>query len=65
MPKRKKIENPRESIASSAKTMQVMRAEVRIGNQELRAEVSGLRDEVRAGFDQLYRHIEGLTTMEI
>ena len=59
MPMRKSAGNSRESVASLAKTMQLMRAELRIGNQELKTELSGLRDEMHAGFDQLYRHIDG------
>ena len=46
-----------------AKTMQLMRAELRIDNQELKAELNGLREEVRTGFDQMYRHIDGFTKL--
>ena len=51
--------NSIESVASLVKTMQLMRAEFRIGNQELKADLNGLREEVRTGFDQIYRHIDG------
>ena len=58
MPKRKRAGNSRESVTSLAKTMQLMRAELRVGNQELKAELNGLREDVRTGFDQMNRHID-------
>ncbi|MBI2985665.1 MAG: hypothetical protein HYY45_02745, partial [Deltaproteobacteria bacterium] len=35
------------------------RSEVKLGHQELRTELNDLRDEMRTGFDQIYRHIDG------
>lgn len=59
MPKQKKKTNSRVSVASLARSIELLRSEVRINSQEL----GEMRDEMRTGFDQLYRHIDGFVKL--
>ena len=61
MPKRKRKANSRESAL--AKSIGLLISQVRIGNQELRAELGAMRDEMHTGFDQVYRHIDGFVKL--
>jgi hypothetical protein len=49
----------RVSLGSLAKSLGLLRSEVRISSQGLEAGLAQVRDEMRTGFDQLYRHIDG------
>jgi len=61
MPRNSKIKMRNEaSLSSLAKSMGLLRSEMRIGNQEVQAGLTHVREEMRTGFDQLYRHIDGL-----
>ena len=55
MPKQKKRGNSRVTIGTLARSISLLRSEVRINRQELRE----MRDEMHAGFDQIYRHVDG------
>jgi hypothetical protein len=50
---------PKVSLSSLAKTLTLMRSEIRVNNQELQAGLTQMREEMRIGFEQLYRHIDG------
>ena len=54
MPKKKKTGNSGHSLSSLARSISLLRSEVKMNSQELRE----MRDEMRTGFDQLYRHID-------
>ena len=60
MPKnpRQKARNG-ESLSSLARSVGLLRSEITIGNQEVQAGLTQVREEMRTGFDQLYRHIDG------
>lgn len=49
----------KESLSSLAKTLTLIRSEIKVNNQELQAGLTQMREEMRTGFDQLYRHIDG------
>ena len=55
MPKKKKKGNARDSVTSLVRSISLLRSEVKVNSQELRE----MRDEMRTGFDQIYRHIDG------
>jgi len=59
MPKKKKRRDSRASGTSLVKSISFLRAEVKLVHQELQAGFSEVRDEMRTGFDQVYRHIDG------
>ncbi len=63
MPKQKKRGNSGGSFNSLARSISLLRSEVKVGHQELRSELNDLRDEVRTGFDQVYRHIDGFVKL--
>ena len=61
--------NPRRTtrsnvtLASLAHGMTLVRSEIRINNQETQNRLTQLHDEMRTGFDQLYRHIDGFVKL--
>jgi len=60
MAKIRKRQSPNgASLASLVKSMELLRAEMRIGNQEIQAGLTQVQEEMRTGFDQMYRHIDG------
>ena len=59
MPKKKKRRDSRASGTSLVKSISFLRAEVKLVHQELQAGFSEVREEMRTGFDQIYRHIDG------
>ena len=60
MPKnpRQKARNG-ESLSSLARSVGLLRSDITIGNQEVQAGLTQVREEMRTGFDQFYRHIDG------
>lgn len=63
MPKRKKRGNSKVSLSSVARSIGLLRSEVRIGHGDLQTRVDALQNEMRTGFDQLYRHIDGFVKL--
>ncbi len=63
MPRKKKTANSRHSFSSLARSISLLRSEVKLGQQGLRTELNDLRDEMRTGFDQIYRHIDGFVKL--
>lgn len=60
MPKKQRVSaKSKESNGSLARSLSLLRSEVKIGNQELHQ----IRDEMRAGFDQIYKHVDGFTKL--
>ena len=59
MPKKNRKANSGPTIGSLAKSISLLRSEVRINSQELKE----MRDEMRTGFDQLYRHVDGFVKL--
>ena len=59
MSKQKKRGNSRVTIGTLARSISLLRSEVRINRQELRE----MRDEMHTGFDQLYRHLDGFVKL--
>jgi len=55
MPKQKKRGNSKDSDSSLARSISLLRSEVKMNSQELRE----MRDEMSTGFNQIYRHIDG------
>ena len=55
MPKKKKTGNSGHSLSSLARSVSLLSSEVKMNSQELRE----MRGEMRTGFDQVYRHIDG------
>jgi uncharacterized protein (UPF0335 family) len=55
MAKKKRKSNPRPSLASLARSIDLLRSEVRTNSLDLKE----LRAEMHSGFDQMYRHIDG------
>lgn len=53
----------RVSLSSLAKSLGLLRSEARISSQGLEAGLAQVRDEMRTGFDQLYRHIGGFVKL--
>ena len=41
----------------------MLRSEIKISNQEVQAGLTQVREEMRTGFDQLYRHIDGFVKL--
>lgn len=60
MPKQKKRGNSGGSFNSLARSISLLRSEVKENSLELRE----MRDEMRTGFDQIYRHIDGLIKLQ-
>jgi len=60
MPKQKKRGNSKDSDSSLARSISLLRSEVKMNSQELRE----MRDEMRTGFDQIYRHIDGFVKLQ-
>ena len=54
---------PKESLGSIARSVTLLRSEIRVNNQELQAGLTQIREEMRTGFDQLYRHIDGFVKL--
>jgi len=64
MPKKSKQRaEPKATLSSLARGVSLLRSEVRISNQELQTRLTQLQDEMRTGFDQLYRHIDGFVKL--
>ena len=63
MPKKKKTGNSGHSFSTLARSISLLRSEVKLGHQELHTELNDLRDEMRTGFDQIYRHIDGFVKL--
>ena len=59
MPKKKKKGNSGHSLSSLARSISLLRSEVKQNGLEIRQ----LRDEVHTGFDQIYRHIDGFVKL--
>lgn len=59
MPKKKKRGNSGQSFGSLARSISLLRSEVKVNSQELRE----MRDEMHTGFDQVYRHIDGFVKL--
>lgn len=59
MPKKKKTGNSGHSFSTLARSISLLRSEVKENSLELRE----FRDEVRTGFDQIYRHIDGFVKL--
>lgn len=60
MAKIRKRQSPNgASLGSLVKSMGLLKAEMRIGNQEIQAGLTQVQEEMRTGFDQMYRHIDG------
>lgn len=55
MPNQKKRGNSKALLSSLARSISLLRSEVKQNSREL----TEFRDEVRTGFDQIYRHIDG------
>lgn len=53
----------KESLSSLAKTLTLIRSEIKVNNQELQAGLTQMREERRTGFDHLYRHIDGFVKL--
>ena len=47
------------SLGSLAKSVGLLRSEMKINNQEAQAGLTQIREEIRTGFDQMYRHVDG------
>ena len=58
MPKKKKTGNSGHSLSSLARSISLLRSEVKLGNQELHARLDKLENKLDTGFDQIYRHID-------
>ncbi len=56
-----RLSEPRSEVpvGSLVRSVSLLRSEVKLGNQELHTRLDNLQDEVRTGFDQIYRHIDG------
>ena len=63
MPKRRKRANSRDSFSSLARSISLLRSEIRLVNQELRVGFGGIHDEMSAGFDQVCRYIDGFINL--
>ena len=59
MPKQKKKGNSRVTIGTLARSISLLRSEVRMN----RLELTEMREEMRTGFDQIYRHIDGFVKL--
>ena len=59
MPKKKKTGNSGHSLSSLARSVSLLSSEVKMNSQELRE----MRGEMRTGFDQVYRHIDGFVKL--
>ena len=61
--KRRPTTRPKATLNSLAQGISLLRSEIRINNQELQARLTQLEDEMRTGFDQLYRHVDGFVKL--
>jgi hypothetical protein len=53
----------KESLSSLARSVTLLKSEIRISSQEVQTGLTQVRDEMRTGFDQLYRHIDGFVKL--
>ncbi len=58
MPRKKKIARSRDSFNSLAKSVSLLRSDVKRGREELRAQLNDLGGEMHAAFEQLSHHID-------
>ena len=64
MPKKlRQRARPNATLNSLAQGLNLLRSEIRINSQELQARLTQLQDEMRTGFDQLYRHVDGFVKL--
>jgi len=49
----------KESLTTLVKGVGLLRAEIRVNHEEIQRGLTEIRDEMRTGFDQLYRHVDG------
>ena len=64
MPKKpRQTARPNATLNSLAQGLNLLRSEIRINSQELQARLTQLQDEMRTGFDQLYRHVDGFVKL--
>lgn len=64
MPKKPKSKTrSNEQLDSLAKSLGLLRSEMRINNQETQAGLTQIRQEMQSGFDQMYRHIDGFVKL--
>ncbi len=54
---------PAATLTSLAQGMNLLRSEIRVNNQELQSRLTRLHDDMRTGFDQLYRHVDGFVKL--
>lgn len=52
-----------QSLSSLARTVGLLRSEIKVNHQELQGTLSHVQEEMRTGFDQLYRHIDGFVKL--
>jgi len=64
MPKKPKSKTRSNAqLDSLAKSLGLLRSEMRINNQETQAGLTQIRQEMQTGFDQMYRHIDGFVKL--
>ena len=63
MPKRRKRGNSGSSLGSLARSVSLLRSEVKLGQQELHTRLDKLENKIDTGFDQIYRHIDGFVKL--
>ena len=64
MPKNaKRGAGAKQTLTSLAKSVGLIRSEIKISSQHMQAGLIQVRDEMQAGFDQLYRHVDGFVKL--
>ena len=54
---------PEATLSSLAQGVNFLRSEIRVNNQQLQNRLTQLHDDMRTGFDQLYRHVDGFVKL--
>ena len=64
MPKKPRTRaKPEATLSSLAQGVNFLRSEIRVNNQQLQNRLTQLHDDMRTGFDQLYRHVDGFVKL--